>query len=461
MKAPRGKLSLSIITFVVCALAFSFLLYNESLSSVSSSFGKCSRKRAASLLTSNINAGKANPIDEVDDVTQEYKFDFDPDICDITDGKWVYNRSIEPLYTDRSCPYLDRQVSCVKNGRNDSGYRYWHWQPDECTLPRFDPKLALRKLKGKRLMFVGDSLIRGQWQSFVCLIESVIPEGEKSLQRGKMHTIFRAKRNTEHFFCIVCLRMGNFGGQEYNATVEFYWAPFLVESNSDEKIIGDTKQRILKVDSVAKHAKNWGDVDILVFGTYVWWMSGWNLKTLWGSFGNGEEGYEELETPVAYRIGLKTWANWVDSNVDVNKTRVFFTTMSPTHTRVYASINSRLHESKDLHVSEDWNRKNGLRCYNETKPIGKKGHWGTGSDKRIMDVVRDVLGKIKRVPVTVLNVTQISEYRVDGHASVYTETGGKLLTEEQKADPLHNADCIHWCLPGVPDTWNQIFFAYL
>lgn len=42
-------------------------------------------------------------------------------------------------------------------------------------------------------MFVGDSLQRGQWQSFVCLVESVIPEEQKSLRRGRMHTVFKAK----------------------------------------------------------------------------------------------------------------------------------------------------------------------------------------------------------------------------------------------------------------------------
>lgn len=90
----------------------------------------------------------------------------------------------------------------------------------------------------------------------------------------------------------------------------------------------------------------------------------------------------------------------------------------------------------------------------------KKGHWGTGSDKRIMSVVRSVIGKMK-VPVTVVNITQLSEYRVDAHSSVYTEMLGRLLTDEQKADPMKFADCIHWCLPGVPDTWNQIFLASL
>ena len=56
----------------------------------------------------------------------------------------------------------------------------------------------------------------------------------------------------------------------------------------------------------------------------------------WGSFENGEEGYVEFDTPIAYTMGLKTWANWVDSNVNPNMTRVFFTTMSPTHTRYFS-----------------------------------------------------------------------------------------------------------------------------
>ncbi|KAG5550582.1 hypothetical protein RHGRI_015512 [Rhododendron griersonianum] len=72
----------------------------------------------------------------------------------------------------------------------------------------------------------------------------------------------------------------------------------------------------------------------------------------------------------------------------------------------------------------------------------KRGHWGTGSNKRMMSVVASVVEKMK-VPVTFINITQISEYRIDGHASVYNELGGKLLTEEQRADPSHYADCIH------------------
>ncbi|XP_054779577.1 protein trichome birefringence-like 3, partial [Prosopis cineraria] len=109
--------------------------------------------------------------------------------------------------------------------------------------------------------------------------------------------------------------------------------------------------------------------------------------------------------------------------------------------------------------SADWGNKDGVKCFNETRPVRMKKYWGSGSNKQIMSVVAKVVKKMK-VPVNVINITQISEYRIDGHSSVYTETGGKLLTDEEKQDP-RNADCIHWCLPGVPDTWNQIFLAML
>ena len=47
----------------------------------------------------------------------------------------------------------------------------------------------------------------------------------------------------------------------------------------------------------------------------------------------GDDGYEELDAWVAFRLGLKTWANWVDANIDPNATRVFFMSISTTHMR--------------------------------------------------------------------------------------------------------------------------------
>jgi len=77
-----------------------------------------------------------------------------------------------------------------------------------------------------------------------------------------------------------------------------------------------------------------------------------------------------------------------------------------------------------------------------------------------MKLIHDAL-QVLKIDVTLLNITQLSEYRKDAHTSIYGERKGKLLTKEQRANPTDFADCIHWCLPGVPDAWNEILYAYL
>ncbi|MQM05718.1 hypothetical protein Taro_038532 [Colocasia esculenta] len=426
--AARGRTPLSIMVVVICALAFAGILFTEDLRALTGTpmlklTVSCFKQgTAAAGSTVHVPAEKEEVADLEDDYKEE-KAKFDPGRCRVTEGKWVFNSSGRPLYSDSSCPYLDKAVSCMKNGRPDGDHQKWEWQLDDCNLPRFDPAVALEKLRGKRLMFAGDSLQRGQWLSFVCMVEFLLPSHDKSMKRSRSLSIFTTK--------------------EYNASIAFYWAPFLVESNSDVPIIADANKRILRLDSISKHAKHWSGVDILVFNTYVWWMSGQKIKSLWGSFPGGEEGYEELDPAVAYRIGLRTWANWVDSTMHPNQTRVFFTTMSPTHMR-----------------SSDWYGKKGMGCHRETKPVMEKGHWGSGSDRRMMEVVASVVGRM-RLPVAFLNITQLSEYRKDGHTSVYYKSQEREHSAEQKEVPRRHADCIHWCLPGVPDTWNRILFSYL
>uniref|UniRef100_A0A7N0T6Q0 Trichome birefringence-like N-terminal domain-containing protein n=2 Tax=Kalanchoe fedtschenkoi TaxID=63787 RepID=A0A7N0T6Q0_KALFE len=339
--------------------------------------------------------------------------------CDLFSGKWVYDNGSYPLYDEGKCPYMSDQLACHRHGRSDLEYQHWRWEPHGCNLKRWNTREAWEKLRGKRLMFVGDSLNRGQWISMVCLLQSVIPVDKQSMTPNAELTIFKA--------------------ENYNATVEFLWAPLLVDSNSDDPVNHRLDERIMRPDSLLKHASRWQNADILVFNTYLWWRQG-PVKLSWSD--EEDDVCEELDGYRAMELAMEAWANWIATNVDPAKKKVFFVTMSPTH-----------------FWSREWAAGSEGNCYSEKTPIEVEGHWGGGSDIPTMRMLDRVIGQLSD-KVSVLNITQLSEYRKDGHPSVYRKFW-EALSPQQLSNPSTYSDCIHWCLPGVPDVWNQLLFHML
>lgn len=72
-----------------------------------------------------------------------------------------------------------------------------------------------------------------------------------------------------------------------------------------------------------------------------------------------------------------------------------------------------------------------------------------------MKVLERVLKGMK-TQVSYLNVSRMTDFRKDGHPSIYRK---QKFTDEEKKSPLFFQDCSHWCLPGVPDTWNELLYA--
>lgn len=102
-----------------------------------------------------------------------------------------------------------------------------------------------------------------------------------------------------------------------------------------------------------------------------------------------------------------------------------------------------------------WN--SGGQCDSETEPIKDEKYIRLNEYIPMLDMVERVL-KGMNSPVFYLNITKMSDFRKDAHPSVYRK---QKLTEEERRSPLKYQDCSHWCLPGVPDTWNEIVYAQL
>jgi len=336
-----------------------------------------------------------------------------PAQCDIYSGKWVHDDSY-PLYPAGECSYVSVSFNCKGNGRPDSGYTNWRWQPRDCNLPRLNATDLLERLRGKRLMFIGDSLNRNQWESLLCILRTVVPENRKTFGMKGASTAFVA--------------------QDYNCSVEFFWAPFLVELGNMN--VGNESKEILRLEAIEKHGANWKDVDILVFNSGHWWGHG-DDAALRNYYQEGDYLHPQLDTLVAYEKGLRTWAKWIDYNINPTKTKVFFRGFSPMH-----------------FSAQQWNKSDSYKCKFQTEPIVSESF--VRPDPEIMQVVGNVLGNMK-FPVSLLNITRLSDFRKDGHPSVYK----KDIMEEERKDPNKIGDCSHWCLPGLPDIWNELLYGIL
>lgn len=50
-----------------------------------------------------------------------------------------------------------------------------------------------------------------------------------------------------------------------------------------------------------------------------------------GPFDERSTEYDEVPRPIAYGRVLNTWSKWVEDNINPNRTKVFFSSMSPLH----------------------------------------------------------------------------------------------------------------------------------
>ncbi|GLJ23469.1 hypothetical protein SUGI_0444350 [Cryptomeria japonica] len=337
--------------------------------------------------------------------------------CNLFRGKWVYDESYV-LYLNGSCPFASSDFNCRKNGRVDSDHERWRWQPDECDLPRFNASIMLEMLRNKRLVYVGDSINRNQWESMLCLLRVVVPH-----DGGKM----KARDNGQFLQYFM---------KDYNCSIEFSWAPFLVRQNQNNG------NETLKIDMIAEQSQHWKDASILVFNSGHWWTHEQPYEGR-NYFEEGGQVIPYMEELTAFDKSLQTWAKWIHININPHKTQVYFRGYSPVH------FHGRV-----------WGKKTGGGCFNETEPIHKMGKKAESiyAERKRMEIVEKVVGDSKNgVKVKLLNVTGMSMYRKDAHASVYTS---KYATMTNKND-YHYADCSHWCLPGLPDVWNNILYALL
>ncbi|WCJ19903.1 Protein trichome birefringence [Euphorbia peplus] len=105
-----------------------------------------------------------------------------------------------------------------------------------------------------------------------------------------------------------------------------------------------------------------------------------------------------------------------------------------------------------MYKSAGWNSPKSIKCSNEILPVMNTMPLNLETDWEFYKIAAKVIKSMK-VKVQFLNITTLPEYRKDAHMSMYTN--GAAKSEPAKAD------CLHCCLTGLPDIWNELLYAYI
>nr|VDD19426.1 unnamed protein product [Brassica rapa] len=300
-------------------------------------------------------------------------------------------------YYNMTCWAIQEHQNCMQFGRPDTGFMRWRWKPDGCDLPIFDPNEFLEMVRAKSMGFVGDSISRNQVQSLLCLLSRVEYPEDISSSPD------------------IAFKVWNY--TSYNFTLHVMWSPFLVKT---------TKPDPSPTSSASTSTSHWFYRPLIFYENEK--LSGCQYCSLPNT--------TELPLHYGYTKALRTSLRGILEN---------FTGLA-----ILRSFSPQHFEGGP------WNK--GGNCV-RTRPYRRNETIPEVADLKIHDIQLEEFRaaeegvKKKGLRLRLMDTTQAMLLRPDGHPGRY----GHLQTAEVSS----RNDCIHWCLPGPIDTWNDILLQMM
>ncbi|PIA53755.1 hypothetical protein AQUCO_00900377v1 [Aquilegia coerulea] len=344
-------------------------------------------------------------------------------LCDYNDGSWIYDPTVRsnPRY-DNTCKEIFKGWNCISgNKSNGRDLINWRWKPNHCDLSPFNPIRFLHRFRNTNIGFIGDSLNRNMFVSFVCTLKRVSNEVKKWRPAG-------ADRGYTFL--------------QYNLTVAYHRTNLLARygrwSANGGVLESLGYKQGFRVD-VDIPDGTWAEApsfhDIVILNTGHWWWAPSKFDPVNSPMLFFEKGLP-IVPPIKPEHGLdmvlKHMIMFVEKNMRADAIR-FFRTQSPRH-----------FEGGDWDQGGSCQRVQPL-LQEQVEEFFSLESNGTNVEARMVN--QHLFKALKGSSFRILDITHMSEFRADAHPSA---AGGK------KHD-----DCMHWCLPGLTDTWNDLFITYL
>lgn len=349
--------------------------------------------------------------------------------CDLWRGRWIEDEQRKPLYTHESCPVLTATQNCESNGRPDKGYVKWRWRPDACELPLFDVNLFFCLLRGKTLAFVGDSVARNHMESLMCMLwQAEVPEnkGSKRMQRW----YFRSK----------------------SVTIIRIWSSWLVDITNDAyEFAPQSLTKLLLEQADNSFMEFLPRLDVLVISSGHWFSK----KTAYVSQSRLVGGQlwsdkripaPRMRNPDAFALAMKTALKAITSHP------------------LYKGLTILRSYSPDHYEGGAWNA--GGSCTGKTRPSNDSELVTNGYTNLMRRHQLNAFSSAQHnitngSKLRLLDVTPVFAYRGDGHPGPYRSQDPNKITKRGPHGEPPPQDCLHWCMPGPVDTWNELLLEII
>lgn len=336
-------------------------------------------------------------------------------------GKWV-REPRGPVYTNLTCPTLPDFKNCQKYGK-DPGHLFWRWQPDGCDLPLFSPERFLAVVRGKRLAFIGDSLARNQMDSLLCLLSQA--EAPTAVHRDALDR-FRTWHFPAHDFTLMAMWT-----EFYAHAVPVLDAGGKPTASFDihlDRLSANWTSRLPGLDYAVISGGNW------FFRVNYLWEGGRRV----GCVNCREANLTDLGIAYAVRrvvrAALEAIARCRGCKPGL---ATFLRTYTPDHfehgswfSGGYCNRTRPLEEGELSSRSIGWELRRA-----QIEEVARAREAASAGSRRF----------------GVLDVTKAMMLRADGHP------GGHY----DKRWVRNASDCLHWCLPGPVDMWNDVLLRSL
>ncbi|KAK9724503.1 hypothetical protein RND81_05G077700 [Saponaria officinalis] len=342
--------------------------------------------------------------------------------CDLFHGEWFYDAG-GPVYSNNTCPVITQMQNCQGNGRPDNEYESWRWKPSQCKLPRFNGSKFLELMSGKTLAFVGDSVARNQMESLLCLLWQVeVPKnrGNRHMQRW----YFRSKS-------VMIVRI---------------WSSWLVHQTSEP--FGEIPQGVAQLHL---------DVPDETFMQYI---PNFDVVVLSSGHWFAKQSVYMLNNEI---VGTQLWTPPKNKKMTVNNVEAFQISVETsiaamaTHPN-FTGLTILRSYSPDHYEGGAWNT--GGSCTGKVNPVlpgqlVENGFTNMMHEKQVTGFHRGVKKQTNRSKLKLLDITDVFSYRHDGHPGPYRSRDPNKITKRGPDGKPPPQDCLHWCMPGPVDTWNE------